>query len=241
MTGESKSGMSCSEFEALLAEALDGTLSEPVRQRFQAHRSACALCGPAFAEAESGRRWLRQLQEVEPPANLLHNILVATVGAEVIHPAPARETWRDKLQAWAPRLVRPVLQPRFVMSFGMAFFSLTLLLNITGVKVSDLRYVDLRPSAIVRNYYETQGRLVKYYENIRFVYELESRVQQLKRATAPAAETPPPRKENRHDRSGEPDPKQYQNYSREEGTVILARHAGHGLRHELASTARRLS
>jgi hypothetical protein len=234
--------MSCGEFEALLAEALDGTLSGPLEERFQTHRSQCALCGPAFAEAASGRRWLRQLQEVEPPANLAHNILVATVGAEVIHPAPARETWRDKLSAWAPRLVRPALQPRFVMSFGMAFFSLTLLLNITGVKLSDLRHVDLRPSAIARTYYETEGRLVKYYENIRFVYELESRVQQLKRATAPSVEAPAPRKEkNRHDQSGEPDQKQYQNYSREEGAATLARHAGHGLRHELASTARRLS
>ena len=57
----------------------------------------------------------------------------------------------------------------------MAFFSLSISLSLAGVKVSDVRHVDLRPSAIKRTYYETSGRVVKYYENIRFVYEIESR------------------------------------------------------------------
>ena len=72
------------------------------------------------------------------------------------------------------------------MSFGMAFFSLSISLSLAGVKLSDLRHVDLRPSAIKRNYYETSGKVVKYYENIRFVYEIESRVREFKRATTPA-------------------------------------------------------
>lgn len=244
MSGETKYGMQCSEFEGLLADALDGTLSAPVRERFQAHRVECAVCGPLFAEAEAGIRWLRQLEEVEPPRHLLHNILAATVGVEAIQPAPARASWLEKLRAWKPYLIGPILQPRFVMSFGMAFFSITLLLNLAGVKVSDLRRVDLRPSAIVRGYYETTGKLVKYYENIRFVYELESRVQQLKRATTPATETPRPNQEknrrDKKDQSGEPD-KQNRNYSRDEGHTQLAGHPGRVLRHDLASTLRRLS
>ena len=81
-------------------------------------------------------------------------------------------------------------QPRFAMSFGMAFFSLSISLSLAGVKVSDVRHVDLRPSAIKRTYYETTGRVVKYYENIRFVYEIESRVREFKRVTAPAAADP---------------------------------------------------
>ena len=31
---------------------------------------------------------------------------------------------------------------------------------------NDIRHLDLRPSAIRHSYYETQGRVVKYYENI---------------------------------------------------------------------------
>ncbi len=85
------------------------------------------------------------------------------------------------------------------MSFGMAFFSLSISLSLAGVKLSDVRHADLRPSAIKRNYYETSGRVVKYYENIRFVYEIESRVREFKRATTPA-EPAPQKKEQSEER-----------------------------------------
>ena len=70
----------CSEFEAMLMDALDGTLTGAGRDGFDAHRRACTLCGPMFAEAEAGRMWLRSLESVEPPPHLVHNILVATTG-----------------------------------------------------------------------------------------------------------------------------------------------------------------
>ncbi len=41
--------------------------------------------------------------------------------------------------------------------------------------------MSLRPAAIRHTYYNTQARVVRYYENIRFVYEVESRVRELKR------------------------------------------------------------
>src|SRR5205085_5776004 len=99
-------------------------------------------------------------------------------------------SWFDNVSAWLRPVFTPVVsvwrQPRFAMSFGMAFFSLSVSLSLAGVKVSDLRQLDLRPAAIKRTYYETTGRAVKYYENIRFVYEIESRVREFKRATTPA-------------------------------------------------------
>jgi len=109
------------------------------------------------------------------------------------------------------------------MSFGMAFFTLSVTLSIAGVRLSDIRHIDLRPSAVRRTYYETQGRVVKYYENIRFVYEIESRVRQLKQA-APAEERPETRPTNNNENkkknsSGQPE-KQERNYS-QEGTHVL--------------------
>jgi ribosomal protein L14E/L6E/L27E len=115
----------------------------------------------------------------------------------------------------------PMLQPKFAMAFAMAFFSISLVLNLAGFKVANLRHLDLTPNSIVRGAYEAQGRMVKYYENIRFVYEIESRVQELKRATTPE-ESNPPEKEKK-DHSGNPDQKQYQNYSREQEAVTMAR------------------
>ena len=115
-------------------------------------------------------------------------------------------------------------QPRFAMSFGMAFFSLSIAMSVAGVKPSDLKQVDLRPSALKRTYYTTTAKVVKYYENIRFVYEIESRVREFKRATTPAEPAPRREKEKNHknDTSGQPEQRQERNYSREENQPVLA-------------------
>jgi hypothetical protein len=137
----------------------------------------------------------------------------------------------DRLRDWAEMIYSPVVaaarQPRFAMSFGMAFFTLSVSLSLAGVRISDLRHLDLRPSAIRRNYYETSGRVVKYYENIRFVYEIQARVRQFKEATAPVQ---PPPEQNNNDRkdktknntSGQPEQKQERNYSQEGSQPIFA-------------------
>ncbi len=71
------------------------------------------------------------------------------------------------------------------MSFGMAFFSITLLLSIAGFHISDLRRLDLSSKGITKTYYSTQARVIRYYDNIRLVYEIESRVRDLRRVAAP--------------------------------------------------------
>ncbi|HLB90182.1 MAG TPA: hypothetical protein VJK29_21160 [Terriglobales bacterium] len=232
MAGESKNGMQCSEFEALLSEALDEKLTGAKLESFQAHGRLCTVCGPLLAEADAGRRWLKSLAEVEPPANLVRNILVATTGREstrVQAEAKAGASWKDVVAGWVRPVFAPVFavarQPRFAMSFGMAFFSLSVSLSLAGVKLSDMRHVDLRPSAIKHTYYETSGRVVKYYENIRFVYEIESRVQQFKRATTPAEPAPEGKekeKERKNNTSGQPEQKQERNYSQGETQPVLA-------------------
>jgi len=228
MAAENHHEMQCSVFDALLSEALDRTLTGPQAENFQAHARDCAICGPLLAEAEQGRQWLRQLVEVEPPANLVHNILAATTGIETGRgAAQAEASWLERVRAWAGIVVGPVVavarQPRFAMSFGMAFFSLSISLSLAGVKLSDVRHADLRPSAIKRSYYETSGKVQKYYENIRFVYEIESRVREFKRATTPA-EPAPEQKERHHgnDTSERPEQKQERNYSLGESQPVLA-------------------
>jgi hypothetical protein len=70
----------------------------------------------------------------------------------------------------------------------------------------------------------TQGRIVKYYENIRFVYQIESKVREIKRVTTPAEPAPQqerPRKEN-NNTSGQPEQRQERNYSQGENQPILA-------------------
>ena len=246
MADEIQSGMQCTEFETLLLEAVDGTLVAGMLTRFRTHASTCASCGPLFADVQAGQEWMHSLAEAEPPKNLVHNILARTSGVEERYVQSAAEgrPARPSLFAW----LRPALsgvwgttwatvrQPRFGMSVAMAFFSVSLVMSVTGIKVNDLAKMDLRPSAVKRSYYSTQARVVKYYTNMRFVYEIESRVREIQKATAPA-ETPvkreqPKRKDNDKtsahpsgkDQNGEQ--KQDQNYAQDEVQPVLAKATG---------------
>ena len=230
MAEETKHG--CTEFEALLTDALEGQLSGARKESFEAHRRTCTVCGPLFADAQAGRQWLRSLEPVEPPVHLMHNILAATSGVVSTRLAatsaagratPLGERIREWWDSWFTPVSGFVRQPRFVMSFGMIFFSLSMALSLAGVKASDVARIDLRPSAVRHAYNDAQIKVVKYYDNIRFVYEIESKVRELKRATTPAEPGPQEPKPNRkNDTSGQPDQKQDRNYSREQGQTVLA-------------------
>jgi len=231
MPGETHNGMQCKEFEALLFDALDQKLTDAKKDRFRAHARACSRCGPMFAEIEAGQHWLKSLQEVEPPANLVNNILVATSGIESYRlqdaAVSAKPALGERIREWMDSFLVPVWstvrQPRFAMSFGMAFFSLSVALSVAGVKPGDLRQADLSRNGLRRTYYTTSARVVKYYENIRLVYEIESRVQEIKKATTPAESAPKEREKNRKDNtSGQPEPRQERNYSRDENQPVLA-------------------
>jgi hypothetical protein len=232
---QTSNGMQCHEFDGLLSDALDGVLTGARLDRFQAHARSCSACAPLFAEVEAGRNWLKELTEVEPPAGLVNSILASTTGVDSRRlrvneslPQPRiswLDAWLGRAQAWVSGAMQPiwstVRQPRFAMSFGMAFFSLSLGLSVLGVKPSDLRQVSLRPAAIRHTYYNTQARVVRYYENIRFVYEVESRVRELKRTVTPA-ETAPAKKEHKNDTTQQPEQKQERNYSQTENHLVLA-------------------
>jgi hypothetical protein len=217
---EGTSGLTCAEFDALMTDAFDGLLTSTSQHRFDAHRLQCPTCGPLFREAEAGMSWLHTLEEVEPPASLIHNILAATtVQTSAAIAAAPKLGWKQRLsEVWADVLApfrALVAQPRMAMTGAMALFSVSLSLNLAGVKLGDLRHMDLRPSAlkeqVTMKYYETTSRVVKYYENIRLVYEVESRLQELKRATTtePDSEQRP---RDRNKTENEKDKERKQNY-----------------------------
>lgn len=112
--------------------------------------------------------------------------------------AGANETLaRDRIVAvpvWQrPSVVllrKTVLEPRIALVAAMAFFSISLTLNMVGVKLTSFRVADLEPQAmrraVTRQYAQANARVVHYYENLRIVYEVESRVHQLRQAAESA-------------------------------------------------------
>jgi hypothetical protein len=250
----------CAEFEALLSDAIDGndggshgggqlslSLSPARREMFDSHRRVCAVCGPLFADVQAGQHWLRSLEAVEPPAYLVHNILAATTGVvstRTLAAMPGGRTtpFAERAREWWDSFITPVRgfvrQPRFVMSFGMIFFSFSLALSAAGVKPRDVAKVDLRPAALRHAYNDAEIKVVKYYDNIRFVYEIESKLRELKRTSTPAEPSPAePKQNHKNDTSGQPDrvqpdrvqpdhvqpdQRQDRNYSQEYNQPVLA-------------------
>ena len=204
MTRDSQNGLQCSQFEALLADALDAWYSEgevdagtgdalaiDQRKAFEAHHASCASCGPMFEEVLRGMALVRTLPEVDPPKNLVHNILARTSRAELTGQAVGATVKAGAARRWLGSLrptVALLLHSRFATSFAMAFFSLSLTLTLAGVKIADIAKIDWRPSAlrksVVLGYNNVEARVMRYYDNMRVVYEGETVVQKLKKAAA---------------------------------------------------------
>ncbi|HEY6349313.1 MAG TPA: zf-HC2 domain-containing protein [Candidatus Angelobacter sp.] len=238
MTEKGQNGIQCSQFEGLLPDALDGLLSKEASQGFEAHAAECQVCGPMLAEARQGMAWLQNLEELEPPRNLVHNILAATSASPAQQPQTAPKAMKP---GWIARGWKPVrgvlagmMQPRFATSFSMAFFSLSLTLTLAGVKLTDLIHMDWHPSAvgraIVMEYTQLESKVVRYYRNMRLVYEIESRVQELKNTSpAPSDQQQPPaeqpkedkNKKDKNDTSGRPEERQ-DHYSQELDNALVA-------------------
>ncbi len=193
----------CAQWEMLLADALDGLLSPEDQAVFTAHSSVCPACAALFEEARRGREWLEFLSpEPEVPAGLLDRILAQTgpgqiagfgrvAGGKVLEMPPPTPAWQR------PGFVgnlRRFAEPRLLMTAAMAFFSIALTLNITGVHLSSLRIAGLRPTAVrsfpnaARSFVERRLTMastpvIRYYDHSRLVYEVQSGMRELRRAT----------------------------------------------------------
>jgi hypothetical protein len=195
-----------------LADALDGQLKPEDEATFAEHMADCKACTALLDEAQKGREWLEFLSpEPEVPSGLLDKILAQTGPGQVAGyglisggtnvlpitpvPSPARKGRAPGTPASTPAWQRPgftgqvwrFAEPRLLMTAAMAFFSIALTLNLTGVRLSSLRLANLRPSA-VRSFMERRLMtasvpIVRYYDHLRFVYEVESRMRELRRNT----------------------------------------------------------
>ena len=204
MNNEPKNGMACSEFEVLLAEALDNALAADARTAFDEHGRSCVVCGPMLAEALEGMVMVRGLAELEPPKNLVHNILAATSRKEATAEQIAEEAklgWMERLRRSVSPGVGGLLHSRFAMSFAMAFFSLSITLTLAGVKITDVKNMVEHPTlllkSVVLGYTSVEARVTSYYENLRLVYQVQAKVRELKKNTAPVSGPGENRQQNR--------------------------------------------
>jgi hypothetical protein len=190
--------LACGEWEMLLVDALDGLLKPEHEALFNAHRAVCPVCSALFEEARRGREWLEFLSpEPELPAGLLDMILAHTGPGHMAGPRLATASGNVipirpiSVPPWQrPGLVARVqryAEPRLLMTAAMAFFSIAMTLNITGLRLSSLRLSDLQPSNIrsimERRLTAASTPLIRYYDNSRLAYEVQATVRELRQTS----------------------------------------------------------
>ena len=172
----------CVQIEERLSDYLDGLLPESDEHEFRAHADTCPRCAPLLAQVTHVIGRLRALEPEPAPPALVSKILDQTLGP--------RKTKRDWL-GWLPML----WQPRFAMGTVTVLATLFIIFQATGVRPSNVTAADLNPVNVYhsadRHAHLAFARSVKFVNDLRVVYEIQSRLQPSS-GPAPNNSAPPP-------------------------------------------------
>jgi hypothetical protein len=171
--------MNCAEFESILADYIDGTLGSAQSAAVEEHASSCAACSEFIADVKGGVSFLKRAGEVPvPPALVTRIAYLAPIGRS--RQPFERQSWLSRV---ASKWLQPLLQPRPVMGMAMTVLSFAMLERCTGIRVQHIQPADLNPvrvwAGVEDRALRVKDRAVKYYENLRFVYEIETRLRDL--------------------------------------------------------------
>ena len=170
--------MNCADLETLLCDYVDGTLSPEQKAGVEQHLAQCAACAEMARDAAAAVAFVERAADVEPPPELITRILF-----ELPIVRRKAEERREGLLGRLARLVEPVLQPRFAMGMAMTILSFSMLGRFAGINVRQLELSDLDPvkvwEAVDDRAHRAYTRAVKFYESLRLVYEVRSRLRDL--------------------------------------------------------------
>jgi hypothetical protein len=169
--------MNCADLEILLCDYVDGTLSPDARVEVERHIGQCAGCAEMARDVMAAVDFIGRTADVEPPPELLTRILFELPSAHHARahkPGAFRRFIQTKLQ--------PALQPRFAMGFALTILSFSLLGRFLNISPRQFTLDDLRPAKVWQSVddkvYRGWQRTVKFYENLRFVYEIQTQLRE---------------------------------------------------------------
>jgi anti-sigma factor RsiW len=172
--------MNCAEFEIRLADYLDGALDHPSKveekSALEAHRAECAACAELARDAGGAMAFMERAADVETPPEVVTRILFE------ITSGPSRAQMKP---SWTRRIfgkwLEPILQPRYAMGMAMTVLSFAMLGRFTGIR-RQLTPADLDPVKIWTSAEDRAQRVwersVKYYENLRVVFEIQTQLKE---------------------------------------------------------------
>lgn len=175
------------EIARLMTDYVDGLLDRARTAEMDSHLETCAECREMLDDVRFGMAACAHSETLEPAPWLLHRILRATSG-------------EPKL-GFGGRLItalRPMFRPQVAYSLSMVVFSLSFILYAAKVPVRSMTIRDLNPATWF-NRANSRGHILaaraeKYYYDIRFVYQVQSILQDLRQQSGTQRGAPKQRK-----------------------------------------------
>ena len=168
--------MTCAELEILLCDYVDGTLRGEERAALENHLAGCSACTELAKDVMGAVAFMERAAVAEPPAELLTKIL---------HDVPSARQIGGERRSWFRKLLgsfESVLQPRYAMGMAMTILSFSMIARFAGIEPRQLRPSDLDPAKIWASMddraHRTYDRAMKYYDNLRLVIEIQSRLRE---------------------------------------------------------------
>jgi hypothetical protein len=169
--------MNCADAELLICDY--ATLRSNERFELERHLEVCPACAELARDSAAALAFLERAADVEPPPELITRILYDAPWSK------GKQQPKSKSAEWARSLLGPILHPKFAMGMAMTILSLSMLARF--VPVRQLRPADLKPSEVwngiaTRAEY-TWGRTVKFYENLKVVYQIQTTLKEWQQQT----------------------------------------------------------
>jgi anti-sigma factor RsiW len=162
--------MNCAELEILICDYVDGTLASAQKAEVERHLALCPACAELARDSAAAVRFIERAADVEPPPELITRILF---DAPWNKPKARPRAGLGWISGW----FAPVLRPKVVMGAAMTILSLSMLTRFVA-PMRQLKPGDLKPAevwaAIDDRAHRTWARTVKYYENLKVVYQIQT-------------------------------------------------------------------
>lgn len=194
----------CTQTEARLSDFLDNLLTAAEVRELNAHAANCASCTKMVALVGGMLREVRSLEPVEVPARVVESILDRTIGPRV-----GSSGWQ-RWFAWMPSFVTP----RLAMGALTCAVVMTIFLSAIGLNPARVKKGELSPANIYRaanrETHLVFARGVKYVNDLRVVYEIQSRLRpeespaREREREREAAPEPAPQEKSQGDRAARP-------------------------------------
>ncbi len=187
--------MTCADIEILLADYQDGTLAADEKSAIESHLSTCKACEELASDVAGAVAFMERASDVSAPPELVTRILFE-ISSGPSHVA-VKPSWMRRIfgNTIGGKFMEPVLQPKYAMGMAFTLLSFAMLGRFAGIEVRHLSPSDLDPvkiwTATEDRVTRTWQRGVKYYESLRLVFEIESRVKEWRDDGSDAANKPP--------------------------------------------------